>query len=90
MQTLVFTAAGLVILALFGVFGRKRPQLAYFGFIAVWLALCAAHLTYAMRVAALGDSEEVAGHAVVFGAPALLAFVLGLLARGREGPRANG
>ncbi|AMD50376.1 hypothetical protein F783_017710 [Bordetella holmesii F627] len=54
--------------------------MAYFGFIAAWLALCVAHLTYAVRVAALGDSEEVAGHAVVFGVPALVAFVLGVVA----------
>ncbi|ANY17199.1 hypothetical protein [Bordetella pseudohinzii] len=89
MQTIVATAAGFGVLALFGYVGRRRPQLAFFGFIAAWLAICVAHMTYAVRVAALGASEEVAGHAVVFGLPAALAFVLGLWARRREGGRSE-
>lgn len=84
MQTFIAIAIGLAVLAVFRIAGRRRPQWACFGFIAAWLALCVAHMTYAIRVAPFGASEELAAHAVAFGLPAALAFLMGLWAAGRQ------
>jgi hypothetical protein len=75
MHTLVVTLAGFVILGLLLRLTKPRAAGAR-RFIPAWLVLCLAHLGYGVLAAGYGLIEELGVHAVVFGLPATVAFVL--------------
>jgi hypothetical protein len=80
MHTLIVTLIGLGLLGLFIGFAKAKDSAAR-RFIPVWLALCIAHLTYGVIVAGYTLVMELGVHAVVFGVPAALAFILSRVLR---------
>jgi hypothetical protein len=75
MHTIIVTVIGFILLGVMTGLVRPRPQGAL-RFLPVWLVLCTLHLAYGVLGAGYGLVEELGVHAVVFGAPAAVAFVL--------------
>lgn len=75
MHTLIITAIGFALLALFLALSKHSARAAM-RFIPVWLICCILHLAYGVVVAGYGLVEELGVHAAVFGGPAVVAWGL--------------
>ena len=73
MHTIIITLVGFIVLGtMVGLTSPRRKGA--IRFIPVWLVLCILHLAYGVLSAGYGLVEELGVHAVVFGAPALVAL----------------
>ena len=81
MHTLIVTLIGFVLLAAFIGVARKRASAparaaAARAFIPVWLVLCIGHICFGVFRAGYGLADELKVHSVVFGLPALTAWLV--------------
>ncbi|MEN9403343.1 MAG: hypothetical protein RL091_2046 [Verrucomicrobiota bacterium] len=80
MHTIIVTAIGFILLGIMVALARSRDRGAA-RFIPVWFVLCLIHLAFGVLTAGYGLVEELGVHAIVFGAPAALAFALSRVLR---------
>jgi hypothetical protein len=79
MHTLIITIAGFLLLGLFLGFAAWRKTgraTAARWFIPAWLLISAVHLGIGVFVAGYSFASELGVHTIVFGAPALAAWLL--------------